>query len=1053
MESRKVQRSSGCAGRTAPAIPVGSVSTERAKPDLFFRPEDSGRLGTDICKGAVCEDVGKLQMSDTISEGSSQSTQRVRESVSATGHVPNRVILATIQHLQTKMDQLQITMEDMPVKVIHIIEQLWLKKGQEYLHKHVMSVDMVRPATGRDCHLHVCPSPPVPDKAGEPSPSLEEVFTDVQGQEQNQCILSVSTDDQSQSKQCIQQVITDVQCQQNQCMQPVINDGQSQQQSHDKQRTYIDGQSSEDRSCTQPVVKYRQDLDQILKLKPLGPEEKGQDETQVQQKAVSYGLGPNQKYRLDPWFSCGQRPTDSSVSLRSSTLPAEEAISISSLARRSKLLAMPVSNIPGSLCEMPTVMEMNTEQTCVKDVEVSLEIALPPHLPTLSVTDPCDLKSKSSVSSLEEELIIQDGQEAAVRNSPGSEEKLLFSSTLCSEDRISVKKQGASLSMVTEVEPCIGYKGFGQMLFREANHCMEEEANVELCEVLGEEPLIRVHKKTNGDPCVRLCSGLAKESPPKVHKSMKAEQPFVRTPKCLVKELSKITGHILESSVRACHCPMKMRRTIQTRGVPASFGEQGMQCNRLLMDFGEPCLISQELKTPLSHHKSSEEAYGRAHHGLAENESTREDVESFGKGVHMSEGRQRVKQKEPLVRELQEEATEKLREKVPSGDDHMDNKARDWTEEDPGMCEEGTESSYTENRAIIKTEKLAKRSTYSQKNQIPCTYTVCVEGFTDKLAFQRHKSCHVRPYKCTDCEKGFIQRSQLMTHLKGHRKEISTSNFCDPRSAIRPSLASHKKSSMDKRLYKCTECNKSFTSPYNLYTHLRSHTGERPYQCTYCEKRFSQIGSLHKHQRIHSGEKLYKCTECGKHFNQSSELRRHQTSHAGEGPFQCTECETTFSQIRHLQKHQKIHSEEKPYECMECGKQFTQMSHLWIHQRSHTGERPYQCPQCDKCFSQIGNLNNHQMIHSGEKPYECTECGKHFTWASHLRVHQRIHSGEKPYECTECSKRFSQVSNLKKHQRIHSGLKPYECRECGKHFTLMSYLKAHQRLHSGEKPF
>ncbi|XP_069508816.1 zinc finger protein 501-like [Ambystoma mexicanum] len=174
--------------------------------------------------------------------------------------------------------------------------------------------------------------------------------------------------------------------------------------------------------------------------------------------------------------------------------------------------------------------------------------------------------------------------------------------------------------------------------------------------------------------------------------------------------------------------------------------------------------------------------------------------------------------------------------------------------------------------------------------QMPCACTECGENLTHRPSLQRHSSCHVRPYKCTYSEKSFIQRSQLMTHLKRHTKQkVSNSSFCDPGSANKVSLASHKKSPMGKRLYKCTGRNKSFTSPYNLDTHRRTHTGERPYQCTYCEKCFSQIGSLCKHQRVHSGEKPYECTECGKHFNQSSDLMRHQTSHTGERPFQCSE--------------------------------------------------------------------------------------------------------------------------------------------------------------------
>ncbi|XP_075963318.1 uncharacterized protein LOC142967709 [Anarhichas minor] len=120
--------------------------------------------------------------------------------------------------------------------------------------------------------------------------------------------------------------------------------------------------------------------------------------------------------------------------------------------------------------------------------------------------------------------------------------------------------------------------------------------------------------------------------------------------------------------------------------------------------------------------------------------------------------------------------------------------------------------------------------------------------------------------------------------------------------------------------------------------------------------------------RCSAGKKLFRCSECEKTFGTRGNLKIHMRIHTGEKPFSCSVCKKSFNQSSHLQRHMRIHTGEKPFSCSVCGKCFIDNGDLKKHMRTHTGEKPYSCSVCDQRFQRNAALTVHMKSHTGNNP-------------------------------------------------------------------------------------
>ncbi|CAG5057450.1 unnamed protein product [Parnassius apollo] len=267
---------------------------------------------------------------------------------------------------------------------------------------------------------------------------------------------------------------------------------------------------------------------------------------------------------------------------------------------------------------------------------------------------------------------------------------------------------------------------------------------------------------------------------------------------------------------------------------------------------------------------------------------------------------------------------------------------------------------------------------------------------------------------CALCDTDFLQLDDFVHHLKnGHDKDL----YIDIKSQILPFrfdtpelkcaicstefatfklLQEHMNTHF--RNYPCEICGGSYVTERLLQGHVKRH-GNGEYKCTQCDKTFTSEHKRREHEhRTHLGfNKRNKCQICNERFLDYWKKIDHMVKVHGAPPvvLKCQACERTFNNQRALSRHKKKdHLLERRHNCSECEMKFFSSSCLQKHMAKHTGLREYMCDVCHKSYGRKNTLREHMRIHADDRRFKCEHCGQGFVQKCSWRGHMRSKHGE-----------------------------------------------------------
>ena len=257
-------------------------------------------------------------------------------------------------------------------------------------------------------------------------------------------------------------------------------------------------------------------------------------------------------------------------------------------------------------------------------------------------------------------------------------------------------------------------------------------------------------------------------------------------------------------------------------------------------------------------------------------------------------------------------------------------------------------------------------------------------------------------HKCPHCPKYLSSASNLTRHIKQVHRQLRPykCEFCGDSFKEQGHLDNHKeaKHAENPKLVDCPEpdCGLKFKNSKELDKHLRQFHIVTDHQCPKCKMYLASRGSLHNHKKTCLDERNFKCSECGDTFFQKHHLDDHiKYKHSKERNYVCDVkvrgkvCGKSFKTETGLNNHKKTHSDEKPHQCPHCKKAYKTLKPLRTHVYKEHQEEYQQSEESLKLEqSETEDLrkdeNNNQ---SDETRHACPYCEKTYKYQKTLQNH------------------------------------------------------------------
>lgn len=211
---------------------------------------------------------------------------------------------------------------------------------------------------------------------------------------------------------------------------------------------------------------------------------------------------------------------------------------------------------------------------------------------------------------------------------------------------------------------------------------------------------------------------------------------------------------------------------------------------------------------------------------------------------------------------------------------------------------------------------------HTTEKTLPCP--ICqklVKNTVHLRAHMRNRHTSSAKVTCELCQKDFKSQYTLNNHILTMHPETSDDHnqgqykchICGKVHVAEASLKRHLYQHTREKSFLCNFCGASKRSEKELQRHMLRDdhnidgTIVKPFKCTYCERRFSTKNQMETHIPVHTGEKAFQCAECGKRFANRNNLHQHKLTHM-ERRHQCEFCEHKCRSKGNLRKHMQVHT-------------------------------------------------------------------------------------------------------------------------------------------------